>query len=92
MKVGNRLYEFLPTGVIQRICLARALTVRPRILLMDRVNESMDTDSEQLFFWLMNKLKGNCTIIIATGNSTLFSMADSVYSLESGKLKKEVQP
>ncbi|WP_031483944.1 peptidase domain-containing ABC transporter [Maridesulfovibrio frigidus] len=91
-KVGNRLYEFLPTGVIQRICLARALTVRPRVILMDRVNESMDADSEQLFFWLMNKLKGNCTIIIATGNSTLFSMADSVYSLESGKLKKEMQP
>ncbi|ACS80139.1 ABC transporter transmembrane domain-containing protein [Maridesulfovibrio salexigens] len=40
-KVGNKLYEFLPTGVVQRICLARALTVRPRILLLDKVNEAM---------------------------------------------------
>lgn len=88
-KVGNRLYEFLPTGVIQRICLARALTVRPRILLLDKVNESMDQDSEQLFFWLMSKLKGNCTIVMATGNTTMLSMADSVYSIIDGKIRQE---
>lgn len=88
-KVGNRLYEFLPSGVVQRICLARALTVRPRILLLDRVNEAMDQDSEQLFFWLMSKLKGNCTVIMATSNPVLHSMADSVYSISGGRLKQE---
>ncbi|WP_419783519.1 peptidase domain-containing ABC transporter [Maridesulfovibrio sp.] len=88
-KVGNRLYEFLPTGVIQRICLARALTVRPRILLLDRVNESMDQDSEKLFFWLMGKLKGNCTIVMATSSPAMHAMADSVHSIVDGKLRQE---
>ncbi|WP_421899400.1 peptidase domain-containing ABC transporter [Maridesulfovibrio sp.] len=88
-KVGNRLYEFLPSGVVQRICLARALTVRPRILLLDRVNEAMDQDSEQLFFWLMSKLKGNCTIVMVTSNPVLHSMADSVYSIVGGRLRQE---
>lgn len=87
-RVGNRLYEFLPTGVIQRICLARALSVRPRILLLDKINDAMDSDSEQLFFWLLEKLKGNCTIVMATANPQILSMADTVYQLSDGRLEK----
>ncbi|WP_229595495.1 peptidase domain-containing ABC transporter [Pseudodesulfovibrio sediminis] len=85
-QVGNRLYEFLPTGVIQRICLARALTIRPRIMLFDKINDAMDSESEQLFFWLLEKLKGNCTIVMATANPKILSMADGIYRLVDGKL------
>ncbi|WP_147820320.1 ABC transporter transmembrane domain-containing protein [Salidesulfovibrio onnuriiensis] len=87
-QVGNRLYEFLSTGVIQRICLARALTIRPRILLLDRANDAMDTDSDNLFLWLLGKLKGNCTIVMATANPRILTMADSVYRLADGRLVK----
>ena len=83
--VGNRLYEFLSSGVIQRICLARALTVRPRILLLDKPNDSMDADSEQLFLWLMNKLKGNCTVVMVTSHPQLLEMADTVYRIVDGR-------
>ncbi len=85
-QVGNRLYEFLSTGVIQRICLARALTIRPRILLLDRANEAMDADSDELFLWLLNKLKGNCTIVMATANPRILTLADSIYQFVDGKL------
>ncbi|WP_319467348.1 ABC transporter transmembrane domain-containing protein [uncultured Pseudodesulfovibrio sp.] len=85
-QVGNRLYEFLSTGVIQRICLARALTIRPRILLLDKVNEAMDAESDQLFLWLLKKLKGNCTIVMATANPRILTMADTIYQLAGGKL------
>jgi len=85
-QVGNRLYEFFSTGIIQRICLARALTIRPRILLLDKVNDAMDSDSEQLFFWLLEKLKGQCTIVMATGSPKILEMADTIYTLTDGKL------
>lgn len=85
-QVGNRLYEFLSTGVIQRICLARALTIRPRIFLLDKVNDAMDTESDELFLWLLGKLKGNCTIVMATANPRILSMADAIYQLADGKL------
>jgi len=87
-RVGNRLYEFLSTGVIQRICLARALTIRPRIMLLDRANDAMDTDSDDLFLWLLKKLKGNCTIVMATANPLILAMADSIYQIVDGKLMK----
>lgn len=89
--VGNRLYEFLSTGIIQRICLARSLTIRPRIMLLDKVNDAMDTDSEQLFFWLMKKLKGNCTMVMATTNPVLLGLADVIYQIVDGKLV-EMEP
>ncbi len=88
-QVGARLYEFLSTGIIQRICLARALTIRPRILLLDKVNDSMDSESDQLFFWLLGKLKGCCTIIIVTSDPRIISLSDRVYHLVDGVLIKE---
>nr|WP_321513730.1 ABC transporter transmembrane domain-containing protein [uncultured Pseudodesulfovibrio sp.] len=84
--VGNRLYEFLPTGIVQRICLARSLTIRPRIILMDKVNDAMDSDSEQLFLWLMKKLKGNCTMVMATSSPPMLNMADVIYQIVDEKL------
>ena len=84
-KVGERLYEFLPSGVIQRICLARALTVRPRVLILDKVNESMDSESERIFLWLLGKLKGKCTILAATSSEPVIDMADRFYRLRQGQ-------
>lgn len=87
-QVGNRLYEFLPSGVIQRICLARSLTIRPRVMLMDKVSYAMDAESEEYFYWLLEKLKGNCTMILATSNPRILAMAHTVYTIADGRLVK----
>ncbi|MBF0186111.1 MAG: ATP-binding cassette domain-containing protein [Magnetococcales bacterium] len=85
-QVDSQAANFLPSGLIQRICLARALVVRPRILLLDKTNAVMDRESEQIFFWLMNHLKGRCTIVMATNHPTLLAMADRVYEIQNGTL------
>lgn len=87
--VGNRLFEFLPSGVIQRICLARSLAIRPRIMLMDRASYAMDAESLDYFYWMLDKLKGNCTLVIATADPVIMSKADSVYIIQDGRLVRQ---
>ncbi|QJB56899.1 ABC transporter transmembrane domain-containing protein [Pseudodesulfovibrio sp. zrk46] len=87
--VGNRLYEFLPSGVIQRICLARSLAIRPRIMLMDRASYAMDAESEEHFYWLLDKLKGQCTMVIATSDPVILAKADTVYTIADGRLTEQ---
>ena len=84
-QVGQRLYEFLPSGIIQRICLARALTVRPRVLILDKVTESMDSESERILLWLLAKLKGKCTILAATSSEAIIDLSDRFYRLRQGQ-------
>lgn len=85
-QVDSQAANFFPSGLIQRICLARALVVRPRILLLDKTNASMDRESEEIFFWLIQHLKGRCTIVIATNHPTLLAMADRVYEIQEGAI------
>lgn len=87
-QVGNRLHEFLPSGVIQRICLARALTVRPRVLLLDRVDEAMDMESQRVLLRLIQRLKGHCTILAATADPGLLALADRVLEIREGGLHR----
>ncbi len=41
-EVDNQATNFLPSGLVQRICIARALVERPRTILFDKTTTSMD--------------------------------------------------
>ncbi len=87
--VGNRLHEALPTGVVQRIALARALVVRPRILLLDAVDGLMDQESLDVMCWLMGKLKGQCTVLLVTSEPRLLGLCDAVYRFKEGLIEPD---
>jgi ATP-binding cassette subfamily C protein LapB len=70
--------NYLSAAFMQRLNLTRALLNRPRILLIDRIDESMDFETLENFLWLLKKFKGKITIIIATDNEKIKAMADSV--------------
>ena len=82
--VSNRIF---PTSLIQRISLARALMRFPRILLLDRVNQAVDRETERVFQQLLSRLIGKTTIILVTDDNLYIKHADLAYSLEEGKLK-----
>ncbi|MCM8801028.1 MAG: phosphate ABC transporter ATP-binding protein PstB [Candidatus Omnitrophica bacterium] len=52
----------------QRLCIARVLAVRPRILLMDEPCSALDPQATLRIEELMRELKNNYTIIIVTHN------------------------
>ena len=70
-EVKDRLNESalnLSAGQQQRLCIARALTVNPDILLMDEPSSSLDPVSTSKIEELLFDLKRNYTILIVTHN------------------------
>ena len=45
-RLGEAATEALPAGLLQRIAIARAIAGRPRLLILDEANSSLDYASE----------------------------------------------
>jgi phosphate transport system ATP-binding protein len=58
----------LSGGQQQRLCIARALTVQPEVLLMDEPTSSLDPISTQSIEDLLTELKKHVTVAIVTHN------------------------
>lgn len=58
----------LSVGQQQRLCLARTLAVKPRILLMDEPASSLDPISTQALEELVYELKEQYTVVVVTHN------------------------
>ena len=67
----NRLNESgaaLSGGQLQRLCIARALAVRPRVLLMDEPCSALDPISTGVIEETIRELCNDVTIVIVTHN------------------------
>jgi ATP-binding cassette, subfamily C, bacterial LapB len=84
--VGGQLTGTLPTVLIQHISIARALTVRPRILLIDRTFSAMDEESEDMLLSILQNLKGKCTIILVSNKTSILNACDTVYEVTKTSL------
>jgi ATP-binding cassette subfamily C protein len=88
----------LSGGQRQRIALARALVRRPCLLLLDEVTSSLDAQTEEELCAELKAMRGNVTILAASHRESLTRLADEVYQVENGTLKKllrqepDVQP
>ncbi len=77
----------LSGGQQQRLCIARALTADPEVLLLDEPCSALDVKSTQIIEELLLKLKESYTIVIVTHN--LFQarrIADDCIFMLNGRL------
>jgi ABC-type multidrug transport system fused ATPase/permease subunit len=75
----------LSGGEAQRLALARALYVPPKILVLDEPTSALDGESERVIFETLKELKGRMTIILISHTSRMLQDADIIVQLESNK-------
>lgn len=87
--IGNRSIDFLPNGLRQRICIARALVNEPRIVLFDEANCAVDQQADAKLIDVLKHLRGKCTLIIVSHRPSVLKLADRKFQLLDGELKEQ---
>ena len=83
----RRNAQKLSGGQQQRLCIARALTVEPDILLLDEPCSALDVRATQTVEELLLRLKERYTVVIVTHNlAQARRIADRTMSLYNGQL------
>lgn len=77
----------IPAPTAQRLCIARAIAMRPSVLILDEANTLLDFAGEQRFIEALERLRGKITIIVATHRPSLIRLADRAYEVAGGSVK-----
>ncbi len=79
----------LSGGQIQRLGLARAIFGKPRIVVLDEPNASLDASGEEALLNAIRELKaGGTTVIVMTHRPNALSVMDKVMVLNAGEMIK----
>ena len=82
----------LSGGQRQRLSLARALVLKPKLLLLDEVTSALDDASEAEICENIKLLAGQFTIVAITHKSAWKLIADRIYNVSSGKVERVAEP
>lgn len=76
----------LSGGQKQRIALARAMTIRPAILILDDTTSAVDLETEMQIQENLTKLDFDCTKLIIAQRTSSARHADKIIILDDGKI------
>ncbi len=76
-------------GQVQRIGLARALFVNPRLLVLDEATSGLDAGTEAEVSKTLRELSGELTIIVVAHRLSTVQRADTVAVIEEGRIVAE---
>jgi len=85
--LSEGISDELPMGMMQRIMIARNMARRPKILLFDEANSSLDARADKLLREAFLKLKGHVTVVLISHRPSLLRLCDHIYELEDGEIK-----
>ena len=84
--VGERGIR-LSGGQRQRIGIARALYIKPEVLILDEATSALDNQTEHLVMQAINNLSDKITIIIIAHRLSTVEKCDQIYLLDNGEIK-----
>lgn len=83
--VGER-GDGLSGGQKQCIALARALLMKPKVLVCDEPTNAMDMQTEENFARVIRSEIGETTLVLVTHRASLLSLVDRLILLEGGRV------
>jgi len=89
--LADRPVAELSGGELQRVCLAAALALRPRLLLLDEPTSQLDPPTADAFLELVSGT-GVATVIAEQRPRRVLRHADRVLFLEDGRLLVDAMP
>jgi ATP-binding cassette subfamily C protein LapB len=75
-ELDSHMLNYLSSGFLQRLNLARAFVQSPSIIIFDRIDESMDEETLDMFKWLLKKLNKSTTIILVSWDEEILQLSD----------------
>jgi ABC-type multidrug transport system fused ATPase/permease subunit len=79
-KVGE-IGKKISGGEKQRICIARALYKKPKILILDEATSALDLKTERLILDTLELLKKKIIIIFISHKKSSLKICDSIYEI-----------
>lgn len=78
--------SLLSGGQRQRIAIARAILIKPSVLILDEAASALDAESERLVQGAIERLRGSLTILIVAHRLSTIVRASRIFVLEGGRI------
>lgn len=81
--------DTIPPGLKQRIAMVRVLATKPKLILFDNADRTLDKEGYVTVYSLLAGLKGKASMIFVSDDHNIRDLADRHYVLANGVLTKE---
>jgi ABC-type multidrug transport system fused ATPase/permease subunit len=78
--------DALSGGQVQRLGLARALYVRPRLLVLDEATSALDAETEAGIGETLGRFGAETTVVVIAHRLSTIQYSDNVFYMEDGEL------
>jgi len=85
----NHRPKQLSMGEMQRVAIARALANSPEIIIADEPTGELDSKTAEEIITLLQRINESekTTVVVATHDEKIVEAADTVYTMQDGKLE-----